>query len=572
MTLSPAAPTDQVAGRLTVRVLSALLREDVVGLRSRGRLEYRPDGAWLRLDARPGAGQRPLAVPVTADGFQGELSARLPLVTVEDDPPHTLHGVEAILTELASRADARDRPGFTAYAEECRQTLATLRLHEATDDDLRALLTDRHGSSPTGWTGMRASLGFDALAARIDHPVYPTARGRAGLGEAELRAYAPEFAPAFRLRWLALPRDAVTLSPDAGDTFDGPDGTVLLPVHPLTPGPHLDRALAQAGLTEAARLVPGPDALVVPTLSMRTVALLDRPTDHLKVPLSTATLGLRNRRTIKPDTLADGRAGQRLITSVLAGLPHLRDRVLHADETRYVHAGHELLAALVRRHPPALENDLVVPLAALLAPAPGGRLVIEHAADIVSGGDPVRFLGELWELLLDLQVSLFTRGIALESHQQNLSVLVAPDRPVRLLLKDNDGPRVLRRRAAELGLDPTAFDDPRTWVDDEGPLADLFATITVHLCAGAYAVGLAEHGLASREAVLGELRTRLEVALDRPGTTYLRRRLLEDPALPVKAMVTAGSLLSKERSGATDVNKHYTTGPNYLLRKTGTGR
>lgn len=32
----------------------------------------------------------------------------------------------------------------------------------------------------------------------------------------------------------------------------------------------------------------------------------------------------------------------------------------------------------------------------------------------------------------------------------------------------------------------------------------------------------------------------------------------------MKAMLTAGSLLSKERSGAADINKHYTTGPNYL--------
>jgi len=42
--------------------------------------------------------------------------------------------------------------------------------------------------------------------------------------------------------------------------------------------------------------------------------------------------------------------------------------------------------------------------------------------------------------------------------------------------------------------------------------------------------------------------------------------VLEAPRLPVKAMVSAGTLLSKERSGAADVNKHYTTGPNYLLR------
>jgi hypothetical protein len=32
-------------------------------------------------------------------------------------------------------------------------------------------------------------------------------------------------------------------------------------------------------------------------------------------------------------------------------------------------------------------------------------------------------------------------------------------------------------------------------------------------------------------------------------------------------MVTAGTLLSKRRSGASDINKYYTTGPNYLLRE-----
>lgn len=575
MTLIPQTPADgradTVAGRLTLRVLSALLREDVVGLRSRSRLEDRTDGAWLRLD-HPAA-ERHLTLPVTLDGFQADLAARMPLVVLSATGPGTsdqvLHDVEEILAELATWAAPCDRGGFAAYAEECRQTLATVRLHTATDDQVQALLTERHGTDLTRWTGMGGSIAFDALAARIDHPVYPTARGRAGLSERELRSYAPEFAPHMHLRWLALPRAAVTLSPAAGNAFDGPESEVLLPVHPLSVGPALDAALAEAGLTGLARLAQGPGTRVVPTLSMRTLARLDRPIEHLKVPLATSTLGLRNRRTIKPGTLVDGVAGQQLVTSVVAGLPRLANRVLHADETRWAHAGHELLAALVRCYPTGIEDDLVVPLAALLAPAPGGRLVIEHLAELVTAGDPVRFLGELWDLLLDLQVSLFTHGVALESHQQNLSVLVAPGRPLRLLLKDNDGPRVLRPRAAELGIDRISFDDARTWVEDEAPLADMVATITIHLCAGGYAVGLAEHGLASRESVLTELRTRLEAALDRPGTTYLRKRLLDDPTLPIKAMVTAGTLLSKDRSGATDVNKHYTTGPNYLRRTPG---
>lgn len=564
MTPTAQAPTDRGAGRLTLRVLSALVREDVIGLRSRSRLEQREDGTWLRVDADG----RSLALPVCDDGFQAELRARLPLLEAAGPDIRVLRELDSILAELATWADPRDRAGFTAYAEECRQTLATVRLHQVSDRELHAVLTARHGGDPTRWTGLGHSLAFDALAARIDHPVYPTAHGRAGLNEQDLRAYAPEFAPQFRLRWLAFPRDTVTLSPGAEDALLSAAGEVRLPVHPLTEGPALAAALADSGLTAVARVVDGPDLRVVPTLSMRTVARLDRPDEHIKVPLATATLGLRNRRTIKPGTLVDGVAGQRLIESVLERNPGLRDRVLLADETCYAHAGHELLAALVRRYPPGLENDLVVPLAALLAPTPDGRLVIQHAANLVAEGDLLRLLGQLWDLLFDLQVTMFTHGVALESHQQNLSMALAPGRPLRLVLKDNDGPRVLRDRLGVLGPDRFGFDDTRTWVDCEGPLADMVATITIHLCGGAYAFGLAEHGLAAHEDVLDVLRGCLQRSLDRPGTSYLRRRLLQDLELPVKAMVTAGSLLTKERSGAADVNKHYTTGPNYL--RTGT--
>lgn len=374
-----------------------------------------------------------------------------------------------------------------------------------------------------------------------------------------------------------MPREAVTLTGPLPEGWPTPQmlgmedlhGTHLaLPVHPLTVGAPLDEALRVTGLAGRARLADHAYLEVVPTLSMRTVAVAADPTLHLKLPLATATLGLRNRRSIKPGTLVDGAAGQRLIERVIEREPRFRDTVLHADETTYAHAGHELLAVLCRRYPAGLDDTAVVPLAALLAEAPGGRLVVDRLADRFHDGDPLALLDACLTLLFDWQTTLFAHGIALESHQQNVSLVLGPEPGrVRLLFKDNDGPRINTARLAAVLPGPWGFDDERTYGTEDGPVADMFATITVHLCAGAYAFGLARRGRAL-PTLLGLVRDRLGEAVDRLGGTpaaVLRTRILDAPHLPVKAMVSAGTLLSKERSGAADINKHYTTGPNYLL-------
>ncbi|WP_043262933.1 IucA/IucC family protein [Streptomyces sp. CT34] len=580
-----AAATEE--STLLLRVLGALLREDVVGLRTRTTPLERPDGRWLRLPADPAAGA--LLLPVEPDGYQSTDAARLPLLVRESDGTH-LTTLDEALAALRALADPLDRPGFDAFAEECRQTLATMRLHARTADEAADELTRRHGSSPAAWTGLDGGLAFDALAARLDHPVYPTARGRSGLDETQLRSYAPEFRPDFALRWLAVPRAALTVPggpaalPECWPTparlgLPHLDGSHLaLPVHPLTLGTPLHDALRETGLEKDTVLSQRKLLTVTPTLSMRTVAVDADPRLHLKLPLATATLGLRNRRTIKPRTLIDGAAGQRLLQTVLDREPRFATSVLQADETVYAHAGHELLAVLCRRYPQGLENNTVVPMAALLAQAPGRRLVIDELADRYYGGDPLALLDAALTLLFDWQTTLFGYGIGLESHQQNISLVLdeqADGTRLRLLFKDNDAPRLntvrLRDTLGADAPDPAEFADPRILAEDDRPILDLFATITVHLCAGSYAFGLARHGRAPLDKLLDLVRDRLSEAVERLGTApgepgaALRSYLLDAPHLPVKAMVSAGSLLTKERSGAADINKHYTTGPNYLL-------
>ncbi|WP_188192404.1 IucA/IucC family protein [Nonomuraea sp. SYSU D8015] len=505
---------------LAARVLNALLREDYGGLAGRvtrvkdGVGMLLADGRWVRL------------VPGLL--FQD-------FVVAEDERL----GLEQVLETLVKVADPADSEGVAAFFEECLVALSALELHDA-----HAAEVLRRGPS------------YEALAAFVDHPVYPTSRARIGVSEDDLPAYAPEFAPSFELRWAVVPRRALApgsaarLPVDAapwgaaetgvadeggGPAWEAGPDEVLFPVHPLA----VDEARKVGGV----RVLDEARVAVRPTLSMRTVEIDART--HIKLPLPISTLGVRNRRSIKPGTLADGARAELL-------LRELADPdVLLADEQTYAYTEDEYLAWMVRRLP----EGKIVPVAALNAP--GVLAELRELGDVIP---------EYLRLLLRWNVRLFVRyGVALEAHQQNLAVVFQGDR-MRLLVKDNDGLLASPARLRAAGIDVPAFADERMLTDDPHALADVFVTITLHLAAAAVAFGALPH---ARAAAL--LRDTLAEALgehgDHPMARLLRARTLEAARLTGKSMVTAGTLVAKERSGARDINKYYgTSGPNYLRR------
>jgi siderophore synthetase component len=509
-------------------VLNTLLREDFLGIRTRGSVV---DGV-LRVDV----GGRQVAIPVQPDSFLSDIAVVSPVIECDG---RALSDLDSILAVFRDAVDPVDVAGFDAFVTECRDALATERLH--------------HEHPPTARPGR---LRYDMLAAYAGHPVYPTGLARRGITAADQLRYAPEYQPEFPLRWAAVPASLVTSTgplprwwPTPAELGMRPDA-VPFPVHPLT---------ARQVPTVAERIA------VTPTLSMRTVAVLADPTTHVKLPLPTSTLGLRNRRTIKPGTLIDGAVTGRLLTAVLARESRFADRILLADEQTYAHADDELLAFLVRRQPAGID---AVPLAALNATTETGRPVADELALRHTGGDRVALITEYLGLLLDFQVTLLLHyGLALESHQQNVSLVFGGPR-IGLLFKDNDGPRLHADHllaglgAWPAGGDPALLDDRRILVDSLEPLIDVFTTITLHLCAAA--IVFADHGIDRRL-----VRDLLCAAIDRHPDSAARRlllaRTLHAERLPVKAMVTAGTLLAKQRSGAVDVNKFYLlSGPNYL--------
>ncbi|MFF3438249.1 IucA/IucC family protein [Streptosporangium sp. NPDC002721] len=523
---------------LAGRVLNALLREDYGGLA--GRVTRSKDGVALVL---PG-GRRVRLVPGSL--FQDFVAAPEEALRLEE--------VLGALREISAPADAA---GVESFVTECREALRALDLHDAHREEVLARL-DATVALGRG----RDGVWYETLAAFVDHPVYPTARSRSGLSDEDLTAYAPEFAPAFELRWAAVPRERLAGAelpgapgfPAVGLAADLAKTHTLFPVHPLTV-PAIEE-IPWAVVAPIARLE------VRPTLSMRTVEIA--PGTHLKLPLTTSTLGLRNRRSLKPDTLADGARAELL----LRAMPD--PEVLLADEQTYGHAGHEYLGWLLRRHP----VGEVVPVASLTAPLPGGGLVVEGLAERWSGGDVARLLGRYLRVLFRFHVRLFVRyGTALEAHQQNLSLAFGTeaafgttlsDGVMRLLVKDNDGLLTSPDRLRDAGLAVPDFADARMFTDDPHALADVFVTITLHLAAAAVTFGALPPPTAF-ELVRGTLAEALDEYGEDPMARLLRARTLDAARLVGKSMITAGTLVDKARTGARDVNKFYgTSGPNYL--------
>ncbi|MBM0230729.1 IucA/IucC family siderophore biosynthesis protein [Micromonospora sp. STR1_7] len=526
------------------RVLDALLREDHLGLLSRGRLDG--PGWW---QVPHGAGL--LRIPVRVDGFQQALRTAAPTVyTVDEAGSDRTDTVDGLLTLLAPDGDVEAEAGWRDFGAECRADLRARRLAVGARPRVFAVVTAERATTPTG---MPAAVLDDVLAAHHGHPVYPTDRCRHGLSDDELLRYAPEHAPRFPLRWYAAPAGQMRLAgalPSWWPPAPRPD-QVLMPAHPLT--------AARDGLP----VVELPTIPVRPTLSMRTVALDHDPYLHLKLPLPTASLGVRNRRTLHPAALADGAAVAGLLDRIATAEPAFTGRIRHADESTHAHVdGDERRSFLLRRFPRDLDGVQVVPVAALAAPDPVAGTVLER----ISSGRPEALLESYLDLLLDWHVFLWLRhGVALEAHPQNIHLLVRPDGTLGLLYKDNDGARLDVRHQGPAG--PPLADD-RMWVRDPQELADVFITITLHLAAAAPLIALAARGLPVPSPAAA-LAPRLAAARDRWGDgSQLRsftERVLRAARLPVKAMLTAGTLLPKQRLGCTDINKYYLhTGPNYL--------
>lgn len=570
------------------RIIDCCLREDVRGIMHRGSAgqpgaaaRHRwPEPAfpphWWRIAHLPGG---VLWLPVQASDYMQTLRA-LGDGWLRETPQGLVyeHGAEAWLRLLAEGLDDETRQLHLDYAAEARCAAEHRALSREAYRERAATLA--HALDGASWD--ERALRCDQVASYRDHPFYPTARAKSGFDEADMRAYAPEFDPTFPLHWLAVPRDRLhlTCAPPAFWPRMAELGLdealaathALLPVHPLTwPRLHDGEAFPLPPDTHRA---PRTWLQVRPTLSVRTVMPVDHPGQHLKLPLLMRTLGALNLRLIKPSTIYDGHWFGQALTAIAENDQALCGRYLHVDEA---HGGHvdeaRHLAYLVRVYP-SLPDATLAPAAALGGAMPDGRPFAAHLADRFHGGDLLAWWRAYAELLGAVHLRLWLRyGVALEANQQNAVLIYAPDQPPRLLMKDNDSARVLlpRLRAALPHLDALGpLRDPRIPVEDDAALARMFCTIILQLDLLAVLESVADRQPAVRQPMYAILRQTLLATLDGLSgegiDTGPAERLLQAPWLPVKYLLSAGSLLSKRVTGASDINKFYgDSGPNFML-------
>jgi len=561
---------------ITLRIINACLRENVSGLLSQGHISLENNHHWLNWQSP----HQLLRLEVHACDYMQPWQALSPIWQVKTAQGwQTRSGYESWLAALMPDQDPETRELFATYKEEADSAVIQGELCVTAFTEQRTSLLRTPGQMNWGERLRHA----DQLASYLDHPYYPTARAKFGFSEADLRQYAPEFCQAFHLRWLAVPREKLTFTAEqykpewwplpsqVGLVAQQFHNHELIPVHPLTLSQLYD-------LPEGATVAPEAWLKVYPTLSVRTVQLGDYPDQHLKVPLTMRTLGQKNIRLIKPSTLYDGQWFAEVLATLGEADSVLRGKYRHVDESFCGHVAEEKqLAFLLRRYAAPRNDETLLPVAALGSKLPDGRFYLASLLEQPGMPDAAGWWREYCQLMADVHLTLWLRyGIALESNQQNAVLSLTPGEKLTLVMKDNDAARILPERfkaaCTPLAERLSALRDPRICVAEEAALAQMFITITVQLCLAAVLESLAAGGLIERKASYQTLRDALEQSLDRlenegVDTGFARQQLFDSPTQPVKYLLLSGSLLSKQASGAADINKFYgQSGPNFLQR------
>ncbi|TCJ13064.1 hypothetical protein E0L93_15280 [Rubrobacter taiwanensis] len=437
----------------------------------------------------------------------------------------------------------------------------------------RALAGEIEGFSPLAFFEQLVSEG---------HPLHPCAKLKAGLAAAEAVRYSPEWGVVVDLALAAVREDVcrevscdgslreILLGehPGAGRAFEAalrergldPARYVPIPLHPW----QLENTLPRlySGAQARGEVVPVPEARIParPLMSFRSLAPAGGG-HHVKTAVD---LRLTNAvRTVSRGSVENAAELTRVLREVRrregfgerfavleerAGAYY--DPPAETNEDRPLLAKN--LAAILREDPWSRlrSGELAMPAAALLAESPAGGPVLAEVVEEFAHTMGLRCIEEAAErffrrycaVALPGFLTLMSRyGIGLEGHLQNCLPVFREGVPVRMLVRDFGGVRVLRGRLRARGLGASLYPGSDVAARDERDLrAKVFYPLFLnHL--GELAAGLSrtlDAGEARYWSVAARVCREVYAGLRRDPAARADERALFAPKMPLKALAT----------------------------------
>lgn len=469
----------------------------------------------------------------------------------------------------------------------------------APDGSVSALQRARRAPSP---------LAFFEQSVVDGHPAHHSSKSRRGIASGETPDVSPEWGCRFDAPLVAVALSHVTRASADDAGTPSPRGLVdhLRTEHPDTVAAAQEE-LRSAGLDPATyELIPAhpwqaravlpekfaahlrartvvPLAAAIPArplMSSRTLAPAPSSITPFPAHIKTSvdlrlTMAVRG---VSRYAVENGPAMTRLLETVFDREAHFGGRLLLQPERAAAGflaqaesdtALQSSLGAILRDSPESglAEGEIALPVAALYSASPStGELLVGEVLDelVAARRLPSRpeaaqvFADEYADLALPGLLTLLSRyGIALEAHPQNTVLVLRDGAPVRLLVRDLGGARVLPERLRAQGFEVDLRPGSPVIAADERELRDKlhYSLVTNHL--GELLAALEQSSGAAQRPLWTPFARAAVTAFDALDGSEKDREALLDAPLPVK------TFLRMRLAGAV-TDSAYVAGPNPL--------
>jgi siderophore synthetase component len=510
------------------RLLMAVVRENIAGLGDKAKWVER-EGATCELQI-PFQSGKVLHAPVKARHSLARFDLGGPALLCEDGVAHPIeHPVELLdlIKEEGIITDEAGEKRFERFRQEIQNSAANFALALAGAElRRRALSAKAKGTGITtaiDWAREQAKaeptfspLVFFEQWVVEGHPLHPGAKIKMGLEVCDVIGYSPEWGAAPAVVPVAVKKHLAVFTSLGGRTPSG----LLYEEHPGLRG-HVSRFLEEMGLDANdyelipvhpwqyehtlpalyAKEIENGDIVPVPNYRIRTEALMSfrslapvqargEGKHHIKTCVNVQTTGAV--RTISPNSAENGTTISRILRDVQEKEGRFGGTFVILEERVGVYYSPEdptltheermtlgkNLASILRENPEnhVQDGDISMPASALIAKSPlSGELVVleligrfaeeNGIADLREAA--VAFIRTYANVCLPAFLTVMSRyGISLEGHMQNSVAVFSGGTPVKMILRDFGGVRILRERLARQGFQAEFFPGSATIIDD----------------------------------------------------------------------------------------------------------